>query len=449
MAKFTFEDKLWAVIEYEKGTLSHRDIANKLGTVHKTIQKWINLYREHGEDSLRKSYTKYSAAFKMEVLKYMDDNWASLNDTAAKFKIPDPSTISAWRRAVDTEGAEALLPKKKGRPPMTKERKKNDLTNETNESLIQEVERLRMEIAYPKKVECLSSGTEKITTKIKAQVIFELRNDYKVAELIKIAGIKRSTYYYWTKHMDRPDKYAEVKEAIQEIYHQHKGRYGHRNIKKELDKKGLILDPKTVLKLMNQMGIKCQVRMKKYKSYRGNIGKVAPNVLNRDFQADKPNQKWVTDVTEFNLFGQKLYLSPILDLFNSEIISYTVKFRPSFDLVGDMLEQALEVLKPEDKLILHTDQGWHYQMAKYQKTLEDRNITQIMSRKGNCLDNAVIENFFGILKTELLYLQDFENIEHFIQELHDYIYYYNNIRMKSKLKDLSPIEYRSQIQQVA
>ncbi|MDR7077003.1 transposase InsO family protein [Neobacillus niacini] len=249
--------------------------------------------------------------------------------------------------------------------------------------------------------------------------------------------------------MDRPDKYAEVKEAIQEIYHQHKGRYGHRNIKKELDKKGLILDPKTVLKLMNQMGIKCQVRMKKYKSYRGNVGKVAPNVLNRDFQADKPNQKWVTDVTEFNLFGQKLYLSPILDLFNSEIISYTVKFRPSFDLVGDMLEQALEVLKPEDKLILHTDQGWHYQMAKYQKTLEDRNITQSMSRKGNCLDNAVIENFFGILKTELLYLQDFENIEHFIQELHDYIYYYNNIRMKSKLKDLSPIEYRSQIQQVA
>jgi putative transposase len=249
--------------------------------------------------------------------------------------------------------------------------------------------------------------------------------------------------------MNRPDKYAEVKEAIQEIYHQHKGRYGHRNIKKELDKKGFNHDPKTVLKLMNQLGIKCQVRMKKYKSYRGNVGKVAPNILNRDFKADKPNQKWVTDVTEFSLFGQKLYLSPILDLFNSEVISYTVKFRPSFDLVGDMLEQALEVLKPEDKLILHTDQGWHYQMAKYQKTLEDRNITQSMSRKGNCLDNAVIENFFGILKTELLYLQDFENIEHFIQELHDYIYYYNNIRMKSKLKDLSPVEYRSQVQQVA
>ncbi|MCM3178773.1 IS3 family transposase, partial [Cytobacillus horneckiae] len=204
-----------------------------------------------------------------------------------------------------------------------------------------------------------------------------------------------------------------------------------------------------VLKLMNQMGIKCQVRMKKYKSYRGNIGKVAPNVLNRDFQANKPNQKWVTDVTEFSLFGYKLYLSPILDLFNSEVISYTVMYRSSFDLVGDMLEQALKVLNPGDKLILHSDQGWHYQMAKYQKTLKDRNITQSMSRKGNCLDNAVIENFFGILKTELLYLQEFESIEHFIQELHDYISYYNNIRMKKKLKDLSPVEYRAQVQQVA
>jgi putative transposase len=216
-----------------------------------------------------------------------------------------------------------------------------------------------------------------------------------------------------------------------------------------LDKRGFKLDPKTVLKLMNQMGIKCLVRMKKYKSYRGSVGKVAPNVLERNFRADKPNQKWVTDVTEFSLFGKKIYLSPILDLYNSEIITYTVQSRPTFDLVGDMLEQALEVLNPEDELILHSDQGWQYQMAKYQKTLTENNITQSMSRKGNCLDNAVIENFFGILKTELLYLQEFKSIDHFTQELHDYIYYYNNVRIKKKLKDLSPVEYRTQVQKVA
>lgn len=167
MAKFTFEDKLWAVKEYEKGNLSYRDIAKKLGTVHKSIQKWVNLYVEHGEDSLRKSYTNYSATFKMEVLKYMDDNWASLNDTAVKFKIPDPSTILSWRRAVETGGQEALLPKKKGRPPMTKERKKNNPTDQTNESLIQEVERLRMENAYLKKLNALVQEQKKLQKKSK------------------------------------------------------------------------------------------------------------------------------------------------------------------------------------------------------------------------------------------------------------------------------------------
>jgi transposase len=162
MAKFTFEDKLWAVKEYKKGMLSYRDIAKKLGTVHKTIQKWVNLYSEHGEDSLRKNYTNYSTAFKMEVLKYMDDNWVSLNETAAKFNIPDPSTINTWRIAVELEGVEALLPKKKGRPPMTKDRKKNDSTNQTNESLIQEIERLRMENAYLKKLNALVREQEKL-----------------------------------------------------------------------------------------------------------------------------------------------------------------------------------------------------------------------------------------------------------------------------------------------
>jgi transposase len=162
MAKFNFEDKLWAVKEYENGKLSHRDIAKKLGTVHKTIETWVNLYQVHGEDSLRKRYTNYSAAFKMEVLKYMDDNWASLNETAAKFNIPTPFTITTWRRAVETEGVEALIPKKKGRPSMTKERKKNKTIDQMNESLIQEVERLRMENAYLKKLNALVQEKEKL-----------------------------------------------------------------------------------------------------------------------------------------------------------------------------------------------------------------------------------------------------------------------------------------------
>lgn len=264
-----------------------------------------------------------------------------------------------------------------------------------------------------------------------------------------MASIPRSTYYYWIKHQDRPDKYQEIKVVISAIYHEHKGRYGYRQIQAELEKRGTVLDPKTVLKLMKTIGLKCQVRLKKYRSYRGDVGKIAPNILRRDFYADKPNQKWVTDVTEFALFGQKLFLSPVLDLFNSEVIAYSVQSRATYDLISTMLDQSFERLAPGDNVILHSDQGWQYQMARYQKSLADQHITQSMSRKGNCLDNAVIENFFGILKTELLYLQEFESIEHFLQELDDYIVYYNQKRMKTKLKNMSPVEYRTHVQQAA
>lgn len=264
-------------------------------------------------------------------------------------------------------------------------------------------------------------------------------------DLVEVADIPRSTYYYWERRLNQVDKYANVKEEIREIYHAHKGRYGYRRITKELKKKGIHHDQKTINKLMNTMGLKCLVRMKKYRSYKGSVGKIAPNILQRDFKAERMNQKWVTDVTEFHLFGEKRYLSPVLDLCNGEIIAYNVMKRPVYRLVGEMLDKAIEYLKPGDQVILHSDQGWHYQMKQYQKTLEKHEITQSMSRKGNCLDNAVIENFFGLLKSELLYLQEFESIEHFEQELEEYIDYYNQKRMKAKLKDLSPVEYRTQI----
>lgn len=249
--------------------------------------------------------------------------------------------------------------------------------------------------------------------------------------------------------MRKPDKYKDLKSAITQIYHENKGRYGYRRITLELHNRGYIMNHKTVQRLMKQLGLKCMVRIKKYKSYRGEVGKIAPNLLKRNFKADKPNERWVTDVTEFSIFGRKLYLSPILDLYNGEIVSYNLSERPTFRQTIDMLKKAFEKIPDDTQLILHSDQGWQYQMCKYQKMLEKKGIKQSMSRKGNCLDNSVMENFFGLLKTELLYLQEFENIEHFIEELVAYIDYYNNKRIKSKLKGLSPIQYRIQSSKVA
>ena len=176
---------------------------------------------------------------------------------------------------------------------------------------------------------------------------------------------------------------------------------------------------------MKALGLICRARMKKYRSYKGNVGKIAPNLLNRDFHAEKPNQKWITDVTEFSLFGEKLYLSTILDLHSSDLVSYTISDRPVLSMVTTMLNEAFAKMPDGTNLILHSDQGW-----QYQRMLQEKGIRQSMSRKGNCLDNAVIENFFGILKSELLYLQEFQSMEHFKQEFSLSIWtYYNNRRI--------------------
>jgi transposase InsO family protein len=251
------------------------------------------------------------------------------------------------------------------------------------------------------------------------------------------------------KNFGRPDPDEELKVLIQTIYDEHEGRFGYRRIRDELRNRGYIVNHKKVQRIMKELGLKCIVRMKKYKSYKGTVGKIAPNILDRNFHAEKPNEKWVTDITEFKLFGEKLYFSPILDLFNSEIITYTIGSRPTYSLVSTMLDQAFEHLTDEDTLLLHSDQGWHYQMKQYRHALKEHGITQSMSRKGNCYDNAVIENFFGIMKSEFLYLKEFESVDHFKQELARYIEYYNHKRIKTKLKGMSPVQYRVHAQHAA
>lgn len=267
--------------------------------------------------------------------------------------------------------------------------------------------------------------------------------------MLKFVGIPRSTYYYYLKRAQRPDKYRVEKDEITAVYHENQGRYGYRRITLEMRNRGYVINHKTIQRLMKQLHLKCQVRMKKYCSYKGEIGKVAPNLIHRDFHAAAPNRKWTTDLTEFSVFGQKLYLSPILDMFNGEIVSYNISDRPHLGQVMDMLDKAFVKIPHGAGLIFHSDQGWQYQHKMYQHRLEEKGILQSMSRKGNCLDNAIMENFFGLLKSELLYLRKFKDMDEFKYELEKYIYYYNNYRIKGKLKGLSPVQYRVQSSQVA
>ena len=250
----------------------------------------------------------------------------------------------------------------------------------------------------------------------------------------------RSTFYYGSKN--KPDKWEVERQRIIELYHYHKGRYGYRRLTIDMRKEGSFINEKTVRKLMKEADIKCEVRMKRYHSYKGDVGKIAPNIVERNFASDKPYQKMVTDVTEFSLFGEKVYLSPVLDLFNREVIYYTIYRRPVLEMALDMIKGTIALIGNTSNSVLHSDQGWQYKHKKYQKLLISNNIIQSMSRKGNCLDNAVIENFFGLLKSELLYLQKFNSLEHFIAELNDYIWYYNNCRIKKKLNGMTPVQYR-------
>ena len=280
-------------------------------------------------------------------------------------------------------------------------------------------------------------------------MIWELRHEFKLSLLLEVAELPRSTYYYYIKHMKDEDKYSEIRKQITDIFHENKGRYGYRRITMEMHNRGYVINHKTVLRLMNEEKIKCMVRIKKYRSYKGEVGKVAPNLLERDFSTSAPNEKWVTDVTEFSLFGRKLYLSPILDLHSSYLVSYTISEHPALSLVLNMARQALSVLPRGAELILHSDQGWQYQHKQYQKLLKDHGIKQSMSRKGNCLDNAVIENFFGLVKSELLYMKEFDSIDQFKAELIEYLDYYNNRRIKAKLKGLPPAVHRKQALEAA
>ena len=271
----------------------------------------------------------------------------------------------------------------------------------------------------------------------------ELRHKFDLKMLLNHSNMARSSFYYYQKQSKLPDKYKTIKELIKSIYHKHKGRYGYRRITDELENKGIVINHKTVLRLMKLLGLKSIIRIKKYKSYKGEQGKIAPNILERNFKATAPNQKWATDITEFNVSGKKLYLSPIIDLFNQEIISYELTERPVFNQVVMMLKKAFKKIPNNTNLTLHSDQGWQYQMKQYQYLLTEKGIIQSMSRKGNCLDNAIIENFFGKLNSDLFYIKKFRTIEELKNEIKQYIDYYNNDRIKSNLNKMSPIKYRA------
>ena len=270
---------------------------------------------------------------------------------------------------------------------------------------------------------------------------------FRLDLLLEVARLPRSTYYYQLKELDGLDKDKELKAEIQSIFIEHKGNYGYRRVHLELRNRGYLVNHKRVQRLMKVLNLQAKMRQKrKYSSHKGDVGKKAENLIQRQFEADKPMEKCYTDVTEFAIpaSAQKLYLSPVLDGFNSEIIAYNLSTSPNLEQVKTMLEQAFTEKRYENT-ILHSDQGWQYQHDSYHQFLESKGIQASMSRKGNSPDNGMMESFFGILKSEMFYgyEKSFQSLKQLEQAIVDYIDYYNNKRIKVKLKGLSPVQYRT------
>ena len=275
-------------------------------------------------------------------------------------------------------------------------------------------------------------------------MIVALKSTHELEDLLRISKVARSTFYYHAAKLDAPDRHAQLKALIKKIFEENRARYGHRRIWLKLRALGWKVTKKLVHKLMNQLGLRSKVRVKrKYNSYKGTQSVIAPNLLAREFQASKPNLKWVSDVTEFRVRDKKIYLSPVLDLFDRSIVGYNVATSPNIELTGKSLQNAFSANQPRAGLLVHTDQGFQYQHAQWREMIQNHKGVQSMSRKANCYDNAVMENFFGHLKSEMFHGETFKSTNDLKSAIEAYIGWYNNERVQERLKGMTPMQYRN------
>ncbi|GGM32110.1 IS3 family transposase [Pseudomonas asuensis] len=447
MAKYSLQFKLQIVRDYLGSTDGYSRVSHRHRMGRGLVRTWVAAVQQHGEAGLTPARSHYSTTFKLSVLERIDKESLSYRQAAALFKIATPSSILRWQQQYEQGGLAGLQRKRRG--TMVKQ---GDMlsaietpvnTQRTQQELTDEVVRLQLENAYLKRAKSLGSTPTALSTREKTQIVIELKQHYPLACLLKAAGLARSTFYYQSKRLAVTDKYAGLKSTIKTLFERHKGRYGYRRITAALRNQGTGINHKTIQRLMGSLALKSSVRRRsKYRAYRGATARAAPNQLNRNFSAERPNARWVTDITEFNVRGQKLYLSPILDLYNREIVAYEMARRPVFHMVRDMMGKAFKRLRRDEAPLLHSDQGWHYQMSAFGRLLERRGLTQSMSRRGNCLDNAAMESFFAVLKSELYYRESFSSVAQLEKALRGYIRYYNHDRLKLSLGGVSPVQYR-------
>ena len=455
MTKLNKKQRLEIYDDWKLRSKSIAQIASEQKLNPRSLEYMIKLIDRYGIEIYDKSNEVFTREFKEEAITQALIGTKSIFSLSLDLGLRSNGILYNWMREYKKNGYNVVIKKKGRRSAHEQEDQPQSITQRFREAN-PAARRRKLEIAYRqclrKKTKCLGSETSKEI----AQAITELRQEFGIsldyifdtlAQNQDLPLIARSTYYKVINAKDKPVKKPKFFTRLKEIFDHHQRRYGYRRVALQLRNEGYTVTDRAVRYWMHKFDLKGRRRNKRrYSSYKGTIGKIAPNLIRRKFFAPLPNMKWYTDITEFHLNGEKLYLSPILDGYGGDIVSYSISRHPDMNLVMTMLDKAFTKHKALNACVFHTDQGCQYQSRIYQRTLKLHGITQSMSRKGNSMDDGLMENFFGLLKTEMFYGQEYKyhNLQELTQAIEEYIEYYNNERIKSRLKGLTPIEYRNQ-----
>jgi len=459
---YSSEFKMEIVDAFFESNLSLRKFAAEYGMSKNTLHLWARDDVRYQVVKKQASWRRYPPEFKYRAVQMVIVEGLSSHKVAEIMGCGHGALVSGWVRTYRQKGVIGMehpdkpIGKKKPDTPKAKlsdasslEEYARELEAE-NERLAKENERLRFEADVAHAIVEVKSkkdgglNVSLISNTEKTEVIDSLRPKYTLKSLLVYLEIAPSSYEYCQQIKSRPDKYEHERVLIIDEFLNNKGIYGYRRITASINKADgeQQISKRIVRRIMREEDLKGKQTRRRYNSYKGKVGKVAGNVLGRNFKAKGPLEKVVTDVTEFKVLRQKIYLAPLLDLYSGEVLSYSVGQHPTVEFILDMFNPEVREKLSSSNCTAHSDQGFQYQHISYQALLEQLGCTQSMSRRGNCLDNAPAESFFGHLKVEFFYDEEFESIEQFYKKLDEYIWWYNNTRIKMGLGGLSPVEYR-------